>query len=166
MKEHSTLTLTTEDLKSLVFSYLRTIKTVVITNDTVLKIDAQGNVVVELDQDIGPDPIITHPESPVLSAGSSKLLSRAIMDVGKLSTKADPDTEAGELGCADAVTRILHDECGFPIDKTLSTVELFSELQKAGWQEVATSTPGSVIVSPSIPSMHGHTGIVGESDKI
>jgi hypothetical protein len=88
------------------------------------------------------------------------------MDVGKLSTKADPGTANGELGCADAVTRILHDECAFAIDKTLSTDELFQELKKAGWPEVDPSTPGSVIVSPSVLPIHGHTNIVGESEKI
>jgi len=164
MKEHSILTLDNADLKSAVLLYLQTLKTVAITNDASLKIDAQGNVIVEFDQDIGADPVIPHPI--VLNDASARLLSRAIMDVGKLSTKADRGTVGGELGCADAVTRILHDECGFAIDKTLSTDELFQELKKAGWQEVEPSTTGSVIVSPTVASTHGHTGIVGENEKI
>ena len=49
----------------------------------------------------------------------SKLLARAEADVGVLSTSKDPGTDHGQLGCADAVTRILHDELGFSLPKTL-----------------------------------------------
>jgi hypothetical protein len=96
----------------------------------------------------------------------SKLLVRAQADVGVLSTSDDPGTDHGQLGCADAVTRILHDELGFSLPKTLSTVELFDELVSAGWIKVDLRTPGAVIVSPSCAVMHGHTGIVGNNGAI
>ena len=97
---------------------------------------------------------------------SSRLLARAKADVGKLSVRNDPGTDHGNLGCADAVTRILHDELGFSLPKTLSTDELYHELVSGGWQEVDLKTPGAVIVSPSCAAMHGHTGIVGEDGLI
>jgi hypothetical protein len=96
----------------------------------------------------------------------AKLLARAKTDVGVLSTSNDSGTENGQLGCADAVTRILHDELGFSLPKTLSTEELFDELVAAAWIKTQLLTPGAVIVSPSCAAMHGHTGIVGENGLI
>jgi hypothetical protein len=96
----------------------------------------------------------------------SKLWARAKADVGVLSTADDFGTDHGNLGCADAVARILHDELGFSLPKTLSTDELYDELRFGGWTEVELRTPGAVIVSPSSPVMHGHTGIVGEDEVI
>jgi hypothetical protein len=95
-----------------------------------------------------------------------KLLARAQADIGVLSTSEDAGTDHGELGCADAVTRILHDELGFSLPKTLSTDELYDELVSGGWNKVDLRTPGAVIVSPSCAAMHGHTGIVGEDGAI
>jgi hypothetical protein len=51
----------------------------------------------------------------------NKMLARAKADVSVLSTADDPGTDNGQLGCADAVTRILYDELGFSLPKTLST---------------------------------------------
>jgi hypothetical protein len=96
----------------------------------------------------------------------SKLLDRAKADVGVLSTSEDAGTDQGQLGCADAVTRILHDELGFSLPKTLSTAELYDELVAGGWQKADLRTPGAIIVSPSCAAMHGHTGIVGENGAI
>jgi hypothetical protein len=96
----------------------------------------------------------------------SKLLARAQADVGVLSTSDDPGTDHGNLGCADAVTRILYDELGFSLPKTLSTDELYDELVSGEWKKVDLGTPGAVIVSPSCAAMHGHTGIVGENGVI
>ena len=96
----------------------------------------------------------------------NKMLARARADVDVLSTADDPGTDNGQLGCADAVTRILHDELGFSLPKTLSTDELFDELVRAGWRKVDLVTPGAVIVSPSCATMHGHTGIIGENGEI
>lgn len=96
----------------------------------------------------------------------SKLLARAQTDVGVLSTSDDPGTDHGQLGCADAITRILHDELGFSLPKTLSTEELYDELVSGGWKNADLRTPGAVIVSPSCAAMHGHTGIVGENGAI
>jgi peptidoglycan hydrolase-like protein with peptidoglycan-binding domain len=95
-----------------------------------------------------------------------RLLARAKADVGKLSTRNDRGTDNGNLGCADAVTRILHDELGFSIQSTFSTYGLKNELVAAGWQTVDLSTTGAVIVSPSRGDIHGHTGIVGENGVI
>ena len=97
---------------------------------------------------------------------SQSILEAALADVGKLSTKNDAGTDHGNVGCADAVTRILHDQLGQPIEKTLSTDELYDELRKSGWREVSTSTPGAVIISPTCSAMHGHTGIIGDDGKI
>ena len=96
----------------------------------------------------------------------SKLLTSARADVGILSTLDDPGTDRGQLGCADAVTRILYDELDFALPKTLSTAELFDELVHGGWIKVDLRTPGAVIVSPTCVAMHGHTGIVGDSSVI
>jgi hypothetical protein len=96
----------------------------------------------------------------------NQLLARAKADVGVLSTSQDAGTDGGQLGCADAVTRILHDELGFCLPKTLSTDELYDELVHAGWNKVDLLTTGAVIVSPSCASMHGHTGIIGENGAI
>jgi hypothetical protein len=96
----------------------------------------------------------------------SKLLARAQSDVGVLSTSDDAGTDHGQLGCADAVTRILHDELGFSLPKTLSTDELYDELISGGWKKEDLQTPGAVIVSPSCAAMHGHTGIVGNNGAI
>ena len=103
---------------------------------------------------------------PDCQATLSKLLARAQADVGVLSTSDDAGTDHGQLGCADAVTRILHDELGFALPKTLSTDELYDELVAGGWKKADLRTPGAVIVSPSCGSMHGHTGIVGENGAI
>jgi len=96
----------------------------------------------------------------------AKLLARAKADVGILSTSDDSGTDNGQLGCADAVTRILHDELGFSLPKTLSTEELFDELVAAAWIKIDLLSPGAVIVSPSCAAMHGHTGIVGENGLV
>src|SRR6516164_191088 len=48
---------------------------------------------------------------------SQSILEAALADVGKLSTKNDAGTDHGNLGCADAVTRILHGQLGLPIEK-------------------------------------------------
>jgi hypothetical protein len=84
-----------------------------------------------------------------------------------LSTSGDPGTgDHRSLGCADAVTRILHDQLGYPIKKTDSTSVLYDELVSGRRQAVDLTTPGSVIVSPACRVMHGHTGIVGEDGVI
>jgi hypothetical protein len=115
---------------------------------------------------ISRDASVAVPEHEGGQDALSKLLARARADVGVLSTTDDPGTDHGNLGCADAVTRILHDELGFSLPKTLSTDELYDELVAAGWQKVELRTPGAVIVSPSCAAMHGHTGIVGENEVI
>jgi hypothetical protein len=107
------------------------------------------------------------PITPSVPSGAlDKILARAKADVGLLSTLNDAGTDHGNLGCADAVTRILHDELGFSLPKTLSTDELFDELKSAGWVKVDLNTPGAVIISPTCSAMHGHTGIVGDSGNI
>jgi hypothetical protein len=106
-------------------------------------------------------------EGPIPApAFSQSILEAALVDVGKLSTRNDAGTDHGNLGCADAVTRILHDQLGLPIEKTLSTDELYDELRKAGWKEVSTATPGAIIVSPTNGQMDGHTGVIGENGLI
>jgi peptidoglycan hydrolase-like protein with peptidoglycan-binding domain len=96
--------------------------------------------------------------SPTSQDALSKLLARAKADVGVLSTSDNAGADHGELQCADAVTRILHNELGFSLPKTLSTDELYDELVSAGWKNADLRTPGAVIVSPSCSAMHGHTG--------
>jgi hypothetical protein len=112
---------------------------------------------------------------PAVPAGPqdalSRLLAKAKAEVGVLSTKGDPDTEDGRLGCADAVTKILN-KLGFPIRPTPSTDKLDQELGGAGWHKIDVTTsgavvpPGAVIVSPTRGAQHGHTGIVGENGLI
>jgi hypothetical protein len=65
---------------------------------------------------------------------SSRLLARAKSDVGKLSTRHDPGTDHGNLGCADAVTRILHDGQLIKAAKNKATPDWDSLLVAAGGQ--------------------------------
>lgn len=102
------------------------------------------------------------PASNVVEA----LLAAAVADVGRLSTVGIKGTENGRLGCAAAVTAILHDELHLNIAKALSTDVLYDELKNAGWKEVSTDTPGAVIISPTQGGQHGHTGIIGENGVI
>jgi hypothetical protein len=111
-------------------------------------------------------PLTTNNGVQVSKDALANLLARAKADVGVLSTSDDSGTDNGQLGCADAVTRILHDELGFSLPKTLSTEELFDELVAAAWIKIDLLTPGAVIVSPSCAAMHGHTGIVGENGLV
>lgn len=113
-----------------------------------------------------PVPTAANPSDTASGSARAKLLARAVADVGKLSTRSDVGTDRGNLGCADAVTRILHDELAMSIALTLSTDELYEELKKANWKLVDPNTPGAVVVSPSNSHMHGHTGIVGDEEKI
>jgi hypothetical protein len=107
------------------------------------------------------------PRTGVPSKPAATNLSQAAIDnVGRLNTTQDPGTNHGELACADAVTRIVRDQMGLDLPKTLSTNELYDNLVKGGWQEVDPATPGAIIVSPSNSVMHGHTGIVGENGLI
>jgi hypothetical protein len=96
----------------------------------------------------------------------NSLADAAVANVGRLNTTQDAGTQGGALACADAVTRIVHDQLGINLPKTTSTAELYSNLRKGGWQEVDPNTPGAVIVSPTQGERHGHTGIVGEDGKI
>jgi hypothetical protein len=101
----------------------------------------------------------------------SRLLAEAKADVGRALWKDDRDTNHGQLGCADAVSHILH-ELGFSVGITTSTKKLYDELVAAGWQKIDVTTsgvvvpPGAVIVSPTCSAMHGHTGIVSEKGRI
>jgi hypothetical protein len=111
--------------------------------------------------------------SPQLSPAAlapTNLAEAAIQNTGHLNTTQDPGTNHGELACADAVTRIVRNQLGIDLTRTLSTATLHDNLeagvQRGEWKKVPLNTPGAVIVSPTRGPMHGHTGIVGTDGKI
>jgi hypothetical protein len=117
--------------------------------------------------------LISRVGSPAPASGVVEaLLAAALADVGKQLWRGMAGTENGNLGCAAAVTAILHDELHLNIAKTVSTNDLYEELKRAGWKKIDVTTsgtvipPGAVIVSPKCDAMHGHTGIVGEKGAI
>ena len=84
----------------------------------------------------------------------------AVMAQGMNTPGADPN-----LGCAASVSAILNQN-GYNLPSTQSTSQLYTEMVQAGYQPVPPGTPGSVIISPTEGTNHGHTGIVGSDGRI
>lgn len=104
------------------------------------------------------------PMPPVIETNAHKLYEIALLSIGKdLSTEVSND-----VACAESVTRLVHEVYpDFPI--IVGTAALYQAL-KADKRFKATLTPepGCVVVSPTGmgKTAHGHTGILGEGDKI
>lgn len=177
MKQNQTFVVTPVELKAFAQRWLEEYENVKVPSDAAFTIDESGNCTVSFDEDVVPKAkpvsvpapasgVVEPSPGPVAISGNEALLAAALADVGKLSTRNIAGTENGNLGCAAAVTAILHDQLHLDIATTLSTDVLYDELKTARWKEVSTDTPGAVIVSPTCSSMHGHTGIIGENGLI
>lgn len=74
-----------------------------------------------------------------------------------------------EVGCAEAVSSVLL-KAGMKIlpGGIAGTADLFAwlSLEASGFQQIAEPEAGAVIISPTIGSQHGHTGIVGAAGAI
>ena len=109
------------------------------------------------------------PSVPSVPSGTAreKLLYRAIKDIGVLSTINDRGTDRGNLGCADAVSKILKEEVGLDIPIELSTAALYIVLKQKNWRLVEP-VPGAVIISPTgiQTHAHGHVGIIVNDNNI
>jgi hypothetical protein len=90
-----------------------------------------------------------------------------------LGIDASPSDEApDELGCADSVSKILSKAFPKSIKGSISTAELFNQLNSSSsYSRIKLYLPGDIIISPTgkgktgkIPN--GHVGIVSEKDRI
>lgn len=99
-----------------------------------------------------------------------KLYLAAIQYLGKDASPADEAPD--ELGCADSVSKILKNAFKGIIKGSVSTAELFNQLNTSPYfQRVIAYKTGDIIISPTgkgktgkIPN--GHVGIVSENDKV
>jgi len=77
---------------------------------------------------------------------------------------------SNNLGCAEAVSRILNELLGKTVDITTSTYWLYQSLNNCLFKRVNKPEPGCIIISPTgygdgrIP--HGHVGIVSNNSLI
>jgi lysozyme len=80
---------------------------------------------------------------------------------GTLHTNV-PGTDGGVLACAWAVNEVVTRALGHPIGGGLSTSNMCDVL-RAKHQSIteAQAVPGTIIISPTVGSNHGHVGIVG-----
>jgi hypothetical protein len=99
-----------------------------------------------------------------------KLYLSAIKYIGKDASPADEAPD--EFGCADSVSKILRNTFKGIIKGSVSTAELFNQLNTSpNFKRVKTYRAGDIIISPTgkgktgkIPN--GHVGIVAENDRI
>lgn len=115
---------------------------------------------VELPPDIVMDPIT--PVAPAQDPSANRL---ALYEWAKGCLHKDIAATQDELGCAEAVSYLLH-KVGVPGFKpTVSTQELWGELKALyAFEQVQEPLPGDIIISPTgtstIAAAHGHVGIV------
>lgn len=86
----------------------------------------------------------------------------------RLGTDASPKNLAPqELACAESVSNIIHSVIpSFPAD-VVGTPELYRLLSKSTlFKRVTDPIPGCVVISPTVGTSRGHTGIYIEHDKI
>ena len=90
--------------------------------------------------------------------------------VGYLST-ANADTANGDLGCAYGVNQVVQNALGQPIDNSLSTTQMYSDLSgSSNFTQVqgglGQAAPGDIVISPTQGGTTGHVGIVGSDGGI
>lgn len=90
-----------------------------------------------------------------------------------LGTDASPnDVAPDELGCADSVSQILKNTFPKIIRGSVSTAELFNQLNTSSkFKRVKLYKPGDIVISPTGKGKtgkirNGHVGIVSENDRI
>lgn len=100
---------------------------------------------------------------------NAAIYNMAIAQVNNLSSADAPDTDGGNLACAWAVNRIVEMAIGHEVGGGLSTIAMHEALVNGSGTEVEdgeVAPPGSIIISPSEGSKHGHVGILGQGDLI
>lgn len=90
----------------------------------------------------------------------------ALYNLAKSCLGRDIAATQNELGCAEAVSYLLHALKVQAFTPTLSTQQLYAELNtRAAFAEVKDPLPGDIIISPTgystKGSAHGHVGVVG-----
>lgn len=91
-----------------------------------------------------------------------------------LSTDASPKDQApDEVGCADTASYLIIGALGPVIKHTVSTADLFNQLNKSpNFKRVTAFEPGCIVISPTVIGKqpgkltNGHVGIVGEANEI
>lgn len=92
-----------------------------------------------------------------------------------MDTDASPKDEASdEVGCADTASYVIIAALGPVIKHTLSTADLFNQLNKSKSfkRVVGEITPGCIIISPTAIGKqpgnltNGHVGFIGEGDEV
>lgn len=104
-------------------------------------------------------------------ASRFKLYGYALQFLG--SDASPKDDAPDEVGCADTASYIIIGALGPVIKHTLSTANLFKQLDASkNFQRVKTFLPGCIIISPTVSGKqpgkltNGHVGFVGEDNEI
>ncbi len=116
-------------------------------------------------------PVITNPTpmppvSPTPAAPAPLSNRERLYGLAKSCLGRDIAATQNELGCAEAVSYLLHSLRAAGFQPTLSTQELYKQLKSdlSAFESVPEPLPGDIIISPtgssSIGSAHGHVGIV------
>lgn len=98
-----------------------------------------------------------------------KLYLAALLELGKDASPLDEAPD--EVGCADSVSKILLKTFPGVIKGSLSTAELFNQLNSSKeFTKVSQFRFGDIIISPTGSGTgglsNGHVGIVGEDETI
>jgi hypothetical protein len=102
------------------------------------------------------------------AAINAAIYDAAVDEQDRLSSANAAGTDHGNLACAWAVNRIVEEATGSPIDHGLSTIGMHDSLEGGRGTQVDedAAPPGSIIISPTEGSTHGHVGILGENGLI
>ncbi len=114
------------------------------------------------------NPPASTPGNPVPGGVSGMIFASAVQNVG-MNTANAPDTNGGTLACAWAVNEVVRlSQRGRPIGGETSTADMNAKLKAGAGTPVseAQATPGSIIISPTEGSQHGHVGILGRDGDI
>jgi hypothetical protein len=110
-------------------------------------------------------------ENSYLSNFSGSSAQQAVLEAAKyaadnkLGTCSVPNTNDGRMACAYAVNEIVAMATGSSINNSLSTVAMYSSLQKSPrftyvGSDPRIAQPGDIIISPARPKQSGHVGII------
>lgn len=114
---------------------------------------------VELPPEIVMEPIV------VLPPADASVNRLALYALAKSCLHRDIAVTQNELGCAEAISYLLHVQQVPGFQPTLSTAALYAQLRVLdAFEQVDQPLPGDIIISPTgtstIGSDHGHVGIV------
>ncbi len=108
-------------------------------------------------------------ESSVVATGTNKVIFDSVLQNVGFSTAHAPGTAGGTLACAWAVNRVVElSQLHHPIGGETSTAEMFAKLNAGAGKAIneGQAMPGTIIISPTEGSQHGHVGILGSGDEI